>query len=393
MSEWASAGRIAGQGLGAVVDVVAGMHDAIVQGVESTLPPVAAEVAGLHRAQAARVYRRVGAAHRRIPAVLGQLAPADAAPGGNRAGQAVLPLVNGLWGDHLARADEQLAIRMAVRRGGRDVSDIATAFPQGREHLVVFIHGLFEDERAWESDGGSFGARLERDLDVTALHIRYNSGLRISENGRLLGDLLEAVVRGWPVPVASVSLVGHSMGGLVARSAAHQAQDREWLPLLSTVVTLGTPHLGSPVEKSVHIGDWALRSVPQTRPLGDFLTRRSAGIKDLRYGALVTVDWDGHDPDEFLRDRCTQVPLLDDVTYCWVAATIAQDSSGAAARIFGDGMVREASASGRGKVRRIPFDMGVTVGGVNHLAVMRDDAVYEHLVGWLAPGPALGPFA
>jgi len=368
------------------VDVVAGMHDAIAQRVESQLPPGAAGVAGLHRAHAAKVYRRVGAAHRRIPEVLGQLAPTGGQPvSGSRAGQVVLPLVNGLWGDHLAGADEPLAIRMAVRRDGRDVSDVARAFERAHPHLVVFIHGLFEDERAWESETGSFGARLERDLDITSLHIRYNSGLRISENGRLLSGVLDTVVRDWPVPVASVSLVGHSMGGLVARSAANQAQDRDWLPLLRTIVTLGTPHLGSPVEKSVHIGDWALRRVPETRPLGHFITRRSVGIKDLRYGALVTEDWDGHDPDEFLRDRCTQVPLLDQVTYCWVAATIAQNSSGTAARMFGDGLVRQASASGNGRVRRIPFDMGVTVGGVNHLAVMRDDAVYAHLVEWLDP--------
>jgi pimeloyl-ACP methyl ester carboxylesterase len=396
VAEWASAGRIAGHGLGTVVDVVAGMHDAIVQRVEETLPPVAAEVAGLHRGHAARVYQRVGAAHRRIPEVLGQMAPERGEPvTGSRAGQVVLPLVHGLWGDHLAGADEPLTIRMAVRRDGRDVRDIAGAFPEASEHLVVFVHGLFEDERAWDSEDGSFGCRLERDRGVTSLHIRYNSGLRISENGRLLSDLLDTVVGDWPVPVASMSLVGHSMGGLVARSAAHQSQGRDWQPLLATVVTLGTPHLGSPVEKSVHVGDWVLRSVPQTRPLGHFLTRRSVGIKDLRYGALVTQDWDGHDPDEFLRDRCTQVPLLDDVTYYWVAATIAQDSSGTAARMFGDGMVREASASGRGEVRRIPFDMGVTVGGVNHMAVMRDDAVYSHLVEWLDPDrlrPASGPF-
>ena len=158
-----------------------------------------------------------------------------------------------------------------------------------------------------------------------------------------------------------------------------------WLPLLTRVVTLSTPHLGSPVEKSVHLGDWVLRRVPETKALGDFLTRRSVGIKDLRHGAIVREDWDGHDPDEFLRDRCTEVPLLDDVTYYWVAATIAKDSDGTAARVFGDGMVREASASGAGRVRRIPFDAGVTVGGVGHLAVMRDEVVYGHLLGWLDP--------
>ncbi len=382
MSEWASAGRITGQGLGTVVDVVAGMHDAIAQRVESSLPAGAAQVAAAQRAHAARVYRRVGAAHRRIPAVLGNVAPADAGVQDSKAGRVVMPLINGLWGDHLARADEPLAIRMALRVDGRDVD----AFPHGREHLVFFIHGLFEDERAWACETGSFGSRLEQDLEVTSLHVRYNSGLRISDNGAVLSDLIETTVRDWPVPVASISLVGHSMGGLVARSAAHHGG--QWTAQLTTVVTLGTPHLGSPVEKSVHLGDWALRKVPETRALGDFITRRSVGIKDLRHGAIVREDWDGYDPDEFLRDRCTEVPLLDDVTYYWVATTIAQKSDGKAAQIFGDGLVREASASGKGRVRHIAFDSGITLGGINHLAVMRHDAVYEHVREWLSPTPA-----
>ncbi len=382
MSEWAAAGRLTGHGLGNIVDVVAGMHDAIGQRVESSLPPGASHIAGLQRAHAARVYRRVGAAHRRIPAALGQVAPREVTVHDSKAGRAVLPLVNGLWGDHLAGADEPLAIRMSLREAGRDV----TEFPDGGEHLVFFVHGLFEDERAWECDAGSFGERLERDRGVTALHVRYNSGLRISDDGASLSSLIEQTVRDWPVEVATISLVGHSMGGLVARSAADQGGD--WTARLTTVITLGTPHLGSPVEKSVHLGDWVMRRVPETRPLGEFLARRSVGIKDLRFGAITREDWDGHDPDEFLRDRCTEVPLLDHVTYYWVAATISPNSDGRAARMFGDGLVREGSASGQGRVRRIPFDAGVTLGGINHLAVMRDDTVYEHVREWLSPTPA-----
>ncbi|MCB0900071.1 MAG: hypothetical protein KDC40_14745 [Actinobacteria bacterium] len=381
MSEWADAGRVAGKGLGAVVDVVAGTHDAIAQRVESTLPPGPAQIAGLQRAHAAGVYRIVGAAHRRIPAALGRVAPRDAKVQDSTAARAVLPLINGLWGDHLAGADEPLAIRMSLRENGEDVD----AFSLGAAHLVFFVHGLFEDEGAWDCEAGSFGSRLERDLGVSSLHVRYNSGLRISDNGEALSALIERTVRDWPVPVVSIVLVGHSMGGLVARSAASQGAD--WTARLTTVVTLGTPHLGSPVEKSVHLGDWAMRRIPESRALGDFLARRSAGIKDLRYGAIVREDWDGHDPDEFLRDRCTEVPLLDHVDYYWVAATIAANSDGTAARMFGDGLVREASASGNGRVRQIPFDAGITIGGVNHLAVMHNDAVYEHVVQWVAPTP------
>lgn len=377
MSEWAAAGRVAGQGLGAVVDVIAGTHDAIAQRVESSLPPGAAQIVGLQRAHAVGVYRVVGAAHRRLPAAVGRLAPREAAIQDAKPVQTVLPVLNGLWGDHLAAAEEPLAIQMSLREDAGDSTRL------GAGHLVFFVHGLFEDERAWECETGSFGSRLEEDLGVAALHVRYNSGLRISDNGEALSALIERTVQDWPGPVSSIALVGHSMGGLVARSAAQQGGD--WTARLTTVVTLGTPHLGSPVEKSVHLSDWTMRRIPEARALGDFLARRSVGIKDLRFGAIVREDWDGHDPDEFLRDRCTEVPLLDHVTYYWVAATIAANSDSAGARMFGDGLVREASASGNGRVRRIPFDAGVTLGGINHLAVMRHDAVYQHVLQWVSP--------
>ena len=123
-------------------------------------------------------YRRVGAAHRRIPTALGQVAPREATVHDSKAGRAVNRCSTACGAIHLARADEPLTIRM-LREAGRDV----TEFPGGGEHLVVFVHGLFEDERAWEWEAGSFGERLERDLGVTALHVRYNSGLRISDNG------------------------------------------------------------------------------------------------------------------------------------------------------------------------------------------------------------------
>lgn len=351
MSEWASAGRLLGRGLGSITDTVAAMHDTIAQRVEARLPPGAAHVAATHRVAAAGVYRTVGAGHRAIPAAIGTLAP-DRPLGG----RAALPVLNGLWGD--AFTDEPLAIQMSLR----------DHTPQGGR-LIVFVHGLFEDDTVWDPSLQLPGR--------TALYVRYNTGLHISENGRLLSELLERTVAQWPEPPESIALVGHSMGGLVARSAAAQAQGSAWLPLLTHVVTLASPHLGSPVEKAVHVADWLLRVAPQSRPLGELVARRSAGIKDLRYGAILEQDWHGHDPDEFLRDRCTEVPFTDGVTYCWVAAVVRDNRIG---QWLGDGLVREASASGRG--RGMSMHHGVTVRG-NHLNVLTHEHVHAHLADWL----------
>jgi pimeloyl-ACP methyl ester carboxylesterase len=253
------------------------------------------------------------------------------------------------------------------------------------------VHGLVGDERWWHlrtrSGTGSYGDRLLRDHDLTPVVVRYNSGRHISENGRDLSALLECLVAAWPVPVASVSLVGHSMGGLVARSACHVGAESgaDWTARTRVLVSLGTPHLGAPLERAAHVTDRALRLLPETEPFSRPLAARSAGIKDLRYGALVEEDWAGYDPDEFLRNRCTQVPLLPHITYYWVSSSLTHDPTHPVGRLLGDGLVLRASASGS----HIGFDeaSGVHVGAASHLHLMNHPEVYEQLAVWLEPPP------
>ena len=389
-SEWASLGRLSGEGLASVVDLVTGVHDVISDRVEAAMLAGVAEVAAAHRVKRKSIFDQVRLAHQMIPAAAGRALSGARPPSQTKTGAALLPIVNGLWGDSIAARDEVLAIPMSVRCEGKDVSPNAvalrTAFPDATGHLVVFVHGLFETERDWLWDDRTttYGSRLEHDIDATAVHLRFNSGLRVSENGRLLADLLGDLVEEWPVPVTSISLMGHSMGGLVARSATHLAAAEPWAEHVDHVVTLGTPHLGSPVEKAVHVGDWLLRLVPETRPLGQWVAARSGGIKDLRYGAIVEEDWSGHDPDEFLKDRCTQIPLLDTATYYWVSASLKRRDH-LVGRLVGDGLVREASARGAGRTRSIPFeiDNGFHLDEHNHFTIMRSQAVYSRLVEWL----------
>ena len=114
------------------------------------------------------------------------------------------------------------------------------------------------------------------------MYVRFNSGRHVSENGRSLAALLDEVVAEWPVPVEQIALVGHSMGGLVARSACCAGGD--WTALVTHTVSLGSPHLGAPLESAVHYASAALGVTPETRPFAGFLRRRSAGIRDLRSG-------------------------------------------------------------------------------------------------------------
>jgi pimeloyl-ACP methyl ester carboxylesterase len=298
-------------------------------------------------------------------------------------GAVVLAVLNGLRGDALEREGSDLAEPMRIRVGGRPVAP--ADFPDAGRRVVVFVHGLFETEHAWGSD--SYGARLARDLGVTPVYVRFNTGLHISENGRSLAQLLDELVADWPVPVEQISLVGHSMGGLVARSACHSGGD--WTALVRHTVSLGSPHTGAPLESAVHYAAAALGAVGETRPFAGLLRRRSAGIRDLRSGSLVDEDWRDCDPEALRAAACREVPLLDGAAHHFVAATITADPRHPVGRMVGDWLVLQPSASGRSRTRVVGFgdEDGAHVGGTHHVALLNHPAVYELLREWLARAP------
>jgi pimeloyl-ACP methyl ester carboxylesterase len=322
--------------------------------------------------------------------------------------EAALAAVNGLWGDTLARRYPELAVPMALRSAGRDVSPteegLAAAYRAATGRLAVFVHGLCESDESWTRSGGhrgggercdgGFGTRLRDDLGFTPLYVRYNSGLHVSDNGQRLAELMADVMAAWPVPVEEVALIGHSMGGLVARSACHyalaahppQAAGQDWVDAVRHVFCLGTPHLGAPLEKATNAASWLLASLPETRPAARVLNLRSAGVKDLRFGSCVEDDWRGVDPDEVLRDRCIDVPFLPHATYYFVGATVTADLHHPLALLVGDLLVQFPSASGRGRRRRLAFeiDNGIHLGGLHHFNLLNHPSVYRQLHAWLS---------
>src|SRR5919197_531313 len=176
-----------------------------------------------------------------------------------RGGSAVIAALNGLIGDRLERSRSDLhqptSLRMHGEPAALDAQSLTAAFPNATARLVVFLHGLMGTEFYWDWGArgahDNYGERLSSDLGYTPLYLRYNSGLHISENGRSVAALLEDLVEGWPVELQEIALIGHSMGGLVARSACCQGSEsgRRWTGLVRHVVSLGTPHLGAPLEQ------------------------------------------------------------------------------------------------------------------------------------------------
>jgi pimeloyl-ACP methyl ester carboxylesterase len=377
------------------------MHLGIAQRAFRGVGPASRPVQLIHDALSSRAYGALGAGAAGLGRAadgvierrgIGERASLSTTPQGSF----MIAVLNGLIGDQLERDGSALhqpaSIRVQGKRIGLDESSLRDAFPNASRRLAVFIHGLTGDEFCWSWGAEpAYGLRLAAELDCTAVYLRYNSGLHISENGRTVAALLEELVHAWPIDVHQIALIGHSMGGLVARSAAHQADahDQEWVGRVGHIVSLGTPHLGAPLEQGAHRAAVALHALPETRMLSNFLRRRSAGIRDLRHGSLVDEDWRGRDPEALRAAACKEVPLLPWATHCFVSATVTRDPNHPLGRLLGDTLVLVPSATGQGKTRRIPFrdEHGHHVGGTHHLALLNHPEVYERLRDWLAAAP------
>ncbi|RYY20428.1 MAG: alpha/beta fold hydrolase [Cytophagaceae bacterium] len=344
-----------------------------------------------------------------------------------------LPVLNGALGDQLAARHDARAIALSFRRGGRDVAVADLALSEARQKTVVFVHGLMGDELIWQTGaqdapGGLLrhGPRLAAEAGVRVLYVRYNTGLHISENGRALSQLLTELLAAYPAAVGELVLVGHSMGGLVVRSAGYYAssgsseqssainpnpqipepkgrpeslitdncslitEKAPWLRHLRAVFLLGVPNDGSYLEQNGQLVERLLRRINlfPTRFVREAIARRSNGIKDLGQALLVDEDW--QQPDDPARPRPrTAVPLLPGVRYhvlvgAWLRGTLPQ----AVRDYFGDGLV--GSASGRGQLfgDETTLPPGTSVRTVafqaqHHSGLLRHPEVYHYLRQWV----------
>ena len=338
----------------------------------------------LHREAAAGVYDGIGLGLRAAGTGLGIAGRAGLGPRleSHPAGRRSSAAVNGILGDRLRDQRPGLAIPMAVRVDDADVAldpgALAAAFPDATGRVVVFLHGLSEDEHSWdrhrERHGTTYGEGLA-DEGWTPVFLRANSGLPVRENGAALASLLQNLTDAWPVDLDRLALVGHSMGGLVIRSACSvlTAADRPWAERVTDVVTLGTPHLGAPLAAGVGTGATALARLPETAALGRILDWRSLGVRDLVEGL-------GED-----------VPALPHARYRLVHGTLTASPRHPVGRFLGDLMVRVPSASGRGRLITLFPDAEVLhLPRAGHFALLNEPRVHEALRGWLSPAAGSG---
>jgi pimeloyl-ACP methyl ester carboxylesterase len=292
-------------------------------------------------------------------------------------------VANGVYGDYLLQTANPLAIEMSLRyRGQRvDPHDPTSVFRQQSEitparKLLVLVHGLCMNDRQWNRDGHDHGAVLAGELGYLPLYLRYNSGLRIASNGRAFAELLETLTANCSSRLEELVIMGHSMGGLVARSALNYglAANHKWPEYLRKLVFLGTPHHGAPLERGGHVLDLVMELSPYLAPFAKLSRARSAGITDLRRGTVSAED-------EF-------VPLPSGVQ-CYAAAAVrAAKSSLLSDRLIGDGLVPLDSALGRHRdttrMLAIPRNRQWIGYRMGHRDLLNRPEVYKQIFRWLA---------
>ncbi|MEM8530811.1 MAG: alpha/beta hydrolase [Chloroflexota bacterium] len=303
--------------------------------------------------------------------------------------EAVISALNGVLGDHLATNENPLAIRMNLRQDGQpldlEAQTLYETTTQPSNKILLMVHGLCLNDGHWERDGHNHGTLLTTELGYTPVYLHYNTGLHISTNGRAFADMIETLLHRWPVPVDELAIIGHSMGGLVSRSACYYGAvaRHTWLQYLRKMVFLGTPHHGSPLERHGN----GLNSLLGINPYTAAFTRlgkiRSSGITDLRHGNLLDEDWAEQDRFAHTPDQRRLVPLPNGVQCYAIGATTGDVIGDLRDQLLGDGLVSLHSALGYHKdpERIIGFpETNQWIGhNMNHMDLLARMEVYEQI--------------
>ena len=398
-SDLRAAAQLASQATVGVSRIVEGVH----QSVWRTLGAPGGATPGQARGLTGLVYRAVeGSAQllgKGAQGVLTRLEPllatADAQKPGSPQREAVLAALNGVMGDRLAASGNPLATPMTLRFQGEALN--WQALPPDvpvTGKVLLLIHGLCMNDLQWQAAPGTdqvdLGAALATRLGYTPIYLRYNTGQHTSDNGLALALQLEQLARHWPVPLQEITVLAHSMGGLVTRSAVAQArlQALQWPAHLQNIVFLGTPHHGAPLERAGHWVDQLLGTTPFSAPFARLAQLRSAGITDLRYGHVLAADWQGRDRFRRTPDNRAPLPLPEGVACYTIAATTAAKRSLLADRLVGDGLVPLRSALGQHDDATRTLAFAKTAQWIayrtHHMALLHSAAVGQQVKSWLA---------
>lgn len=307
--------------------------------------------------------------------------------------EALRSILNGVIGDYLEEKENPLKITMQFRNNAKAITltkaSLKKTYPNISGQILLMVHGSCMNDIQWTQKAHNHGIALAKELNKTPLFLHYNSGRHISTNGQKFNELLEELVQNWPVPIEEIVILGHSMGGLLTRSALYygQKQESSWTKHLTKIIFLGTPHHGAPLEKAGNVLDVVLESIPYAKPFARLGKIRSAGVTDLRYGNLVDEDWQNNDRFEMQGDQRIHIPLPKGVEFFSIAASVGNTPDSLSSQIRGDNMVGLKSATGQHSIlaKGLKFKKKniMIVNECSHMGLLSNPEIYAKMKSWL----------
>ncbi|MCW8327683.1 GPI inositol-deacylase [Photobacterium sp. SDRW27] len=303
---------------------------------------------------------------------------------------AVIATLNGLLGDYLVQRDSRFKMEMAFRDQQQtlslDVDKLNQQLPACSDRIVLCVHGWCMNDVQWKRKEHDHGRSLEK-FGYTPVYLRYNTGQHISVNGEQFSLMLDQLISSWPCKVKELVIIGHSMGGLVTRSACYYAQQHQlnWLSVLRTFVTLGTPHNGAPLAQLACWIDDRVAEAPYLKMLNKLSDIRSSGTKDLSKGFIRHSDWETK--VNSVSDEPSRPLLPDGVVCCAIASCLGQNLDDDKNLKLGDGLVPVSSALGESTCEQEALNYqkeNTWVGvGINHLDLLTHPQVTGKLEQWV----------
>lgn len=306
----------------------------------------------------------------------------------------VVNALNGVMGDHLETKKNPLALPMMLYTSEgfpiASLSQVSQAEALSGK-VAIILHGLCMGYLNWQPDNeqGLGQKILKAQPDTKVLYLNYNTGRRISSNGHQLSELLQTLITSHP-HITEINLIGHSMGGLVSRSALYYGEEAqyEWVAKVGKLITLGTPHHGAVLER---IGDFVQQTIsrlPFAGSLAKLGDLRSAGIIDLRHGSVRDEDWQSLSIRSVLPDNERHAtPLPQHIKAYFLAGSLSEEGNNSkGSHLLGDGLVNIKSALGEHTNEHtlaVPKERKALFYGVGHLALLTDEKVLDKTVEWL----------